>query len=145
MATKQKINFDEWAAAQYAREVKGNVVGSEFNNGVPLEIPVEFTRPETLDQQIMRLVKAYSRDTGQEFETIEEANDFSIPGEDEDYEEDDYIADALRQRNDPGQTVAGDNPSPDQSGSGEATRQAATPAASVVPSAPTPADSGVKS
>lgn len=94
MRQKEKIDFNEWAAGLYAREVRGNVVGAEFNNGIPVEIPIPMQTPETLEQQISRLVRAYSADTGQYVETLDEANDFSIPGEDEDYEEDDYIVHA---------------------------------------------------
>ena len=42
-------------------------------------------------------MRAYQADTGNEVETIDEANDFVIPGEDEDYEEDDYIVDNMEQ------------------------------------------------
>lgn len=140
MATKQKINFGDWAAGMYSREVRGHVQGSEFNDGVPIEIPIQMQRPETLDQQIMRLVRAYSRDTGEDVETIDEANDFAIPGEDEDYEEDDYIVQAVQVRN--AGTVEDEEheASPDSIESGEGTRQEAdAPAASVVPSDESPA------
>lgn len=92
------IDFGQWAAGLYSREVKGKgVYEQEEQNGVPVEIPLGFSTPETLEQQISRLVRAYQADTGNEVETIEEANDFMIPGEDEDYDEDDYIIDNIEQ------------------------------------------------
>lgn len=89
------IDFGQWAAALYSREVRGEVYDQEEQDGVPVEIPLGFSTPETLEQQISRLVRAYQADTGNDVESLDEANDFSIPGEDEDYEEDDYIVDNL--------------------------------------------------
>lgn len=91
------IDFGTWAAQLYSREVKGRIYEQEEQDGIPVEIPLGFTTPETLEQQISRLVRAYQADTGNEVETIDEANDFAIPGEDEDYEEDDYIVDNMEQ------------------------------------------------
>lgn len=91
------IDFAQWAAGLYSREVKGDIYDQEEQDGVPVEIPLGFSTPETLEQQISRLVRAYQTDTGNEVESIDEANDFSIPGEDEDYEEDDYIVDNMEQ------------------------------------------------
>lgn len=91
------IDFAQWAAGLYSREVKGDIYDQEEQDGVPVEIPLGFSTPETLEQQISRLVRAYQADTGNEVESIDEANDFSIPGEDEDYEEDDYIVDNMEQ------------------------------------------------
>lgn len=93
----KEIDFGQWAAGLYSREVKGDVYDQEEQNGVPVEIPLGFSTPETLEQQISRLVRAYTAETGNEVESLEEANDFSIPGEDEDYEEDDYIVDNMEQ------------------------------------------------
>lgn len=94
----KNIDFGQWAAGLYSREAKGKgVYDQEEQNGVPVEIPLGFTTPETLEQQISRLVRAYTAETGQEVESLEEANDFSLPGEDEDYEEDDYIVDNMEQ------------------------------------------------
>lgn len=95
---EKDIDFGQWAAGLYSREVKGKgVYDQEEQNGVPVEIPLGFKTPETLEQQIARLVRAYQADTGNEVESLDEANDFSIPGEDEDYEEDDYIVDNMEQ------------------------------------------------
>lgn len=91
------IDFGQWAAALYSREVRGEVYDQEEQDGVPVEIPLGFQAPETLEQQISRLVRAYQVDTGNEVESLDEANDFYIPGEDEDYEEDDYIVDNMEQ------------------------------------------------
>lgn len=91
------IDFAQWAAGLYSREVKGDIYDQEEQDGFPVEIPLGFSTPETLEQQISRLVRAYQADTGNEVESIDEANDFSIPGEDEDYEEDDYIVDNMEQ------------------------------------------------
>lgn len=88
MATK---TFDQWATDLYSAEIAGHIYNNEQQDGLPVEIPVGFEIPETLDQKIMRLVTAYQRDTGAEVETLDEANDFAIPGEDEGYDEDDYI------------------------------------------------------
>lgn len=94
---EKDIDFGQWAAGLYSREVRGDAYDQEEQSGVPVEIPLGFKTPETLEQQISRLVRAYQADTGNEVETIDEANDFSIPGEDEDYEEDDYIVDNMEQ------------------------------------------------
>lgn len=91
------IDFGQWAAALYSREVRGEVHDQEEQDGIPVEIPLGFQTPETLEQQISRLVRAYQADTGNEVESLDEANDFSIPGEDEDYEEEDYIVDNMEQ------------------------------------------------
>lgn len=91
------MDFGQWAAHLYSREVKGRVYEQEEQDGIPVEIPLGFSTPETLEQQISRLVRAYQADTGNDVETIDEANDFAIPGEDEDYEEDDYIVDNMEQ------------------------------------------------
>lgn len=94
---EKDIDFGQWAAALYSREVRGEVYDQEEQDGIPVEIPLGFQTPETLEQQISRLVRAYQADTGNEVESIDEANDFAIPGEDEDYEEDDYIIDDMEQ------------------------------------------------
>lgn len=91
----QDIDFGQWAAGLYSREERFEIYEHEEQDGVPKEIPIGFRTPETLDSQIRRLVRAYTADTGNEVESIDEANDFHIPGEDEDYEEDDYIVDQL--------------------------------------------------
>lgn len=95
---KKDMNFAQWASHLYSREVQGDVYEHEMQSGVPVEIPLGFSTPETLEQQISRLVRAYSSDTGNEVESLDEANDFSIPGEDEDFEEDDYIIDNMEQQ-----------------------------------------------
>ena len=94
---KKDMNLMEWASHLYSREVRGEVYEAEEQSGQPVEIPLGFSTPETLEQQIKRLVRAYQTDTGNEIESIDEANDFSIPGEDEDYEEEDYIIDNMEQ------------------------------------------------
>lgn len=94
---EKDIDFGQWAAGLYSREVRGDAYDQEEQNGIPVEIPLGFQTPETLEQQISRLVRAYQADTGNEVESLDEANDFSIPGEDEDYEEDDYIVDNMEQ------------------------------------------------
>lgn len=94
---EKDIDFGQWAAALYSREMRGEVYDQEEQDGVPVEIPLGFQTPETLEQQISRLVRAYQADTGNEVESLDEANDFSIPGEDEDYEEEDYIVDNMEQ------------------------------------------------
>lgn len=91
------IDFGQWAAGLYSREVCGEIYEAEEQDGVPVEIPLGFQTPETLEQQISRLVRAYTAETGNEVESLDEANDFFIPGEDEDYEEDDYIVDNMEQ------------------------------------------------
>ena len=94
---EKDIDFGQWAAGLYSREVRGGVYDQEEQDGIPVEIPLGFQTPETLEQQISRLVRAYQADTGNEVESLDEANDFSIPGEDEDYEEEDYIVDNMEQ------------------------------------------------
>ena len=94
---KKDMDFGTWAAHLYSREMKGRIYEHEEQDGIPVEIPLGFTTPETLEQQISRLVRAYQADTGNDVESIDEANDFAIPGEDEDYEEDDYIVDNMEQ------------------------------------------------
>lgn len=93
----KEIDFGQWAAGLYSREVRGEIYEAEEQDGVPIEIPLGFQTPETLEQQISRLVRAYTAETGNEVESLDEANDFFIPGEDEDYEEDDYIVDNMEQ------------------------------------------------
>jgi hypothetical protein len=94
---KKDMDFGTWASHLYSREVKGRVYEHEEQDGIPVEIPLGFSTPETLEQQISRLVRAYTADTGNEVESLDEANDFAIPGEDEDYEEEDYIVDNMEQ------------------------------------------------
>lgn len=94
---RKDMDFGTWASHLYSREVKGRVYEQEEQDGIPVEIPLGFSTPETLEQQISRLVRAYTADTGNEVESLDEANDFAIPGEDEDYEEDDYIVDNMEQ------------------------------------------------
>ena len=94
---KKDMDLMQWASDLYSREVRGDIFEAEEQSGVPIEIPLGFSTPETLEQQIKRLVRAYSTDTGIEVESIDEANDFSIPGEDVDYEEEDYIVDNMEQ------------------------------------------------
>lgn len=54
--------------------------GSEINSGEPVDVPLGYRRPPTLDQQIQRLVRdAVSRQAAQDgFETFEEADDFDV-------------------------------------------------------------------
>lgn len=63
--------------------------GSEFLSQVPLAIPYDKTRPESLQEQIARMVQSRWSDlaNNNQQETFEEANDF---GDDLD----DYITDA---------------------------------------------------
>lgn len=94
---KQDINVMQWASHLYSREVCGDIYEAEVQSGIPVEIPLNHMPPETLEQTISRLVRVYTADTGNEVESIDEANDFYIPGEDEDYEEDDYLPDMQEQ------------------------------------------------
>lgn len=116
---KKDMNLMQWASHMYSREVLGDVYEYESQSGDPVEIPLGFSTPETLEQQIARLVRAYQVDTGNDIESLDEANDFAIPGEDEDYEEDDYIVDNMEQ------AVVNSLPRPVQNEPDEA---AATPA-----------------
>lgn len=83
-----------------------NERGEELPDPTPLELPVGFTRPPTLDELVARLiidprVQAELRASG--IETEEEANDFDIPDELPDptspYQETDVITDADEMRN----------------------------------------------
>lgn len=61
-----------------------NERGEELPDPTPLELPVGFTRPPTLDELVARLVvdpamQRELKDAG--FETEEEANDFDVPDE----------------------------------------------------------------
>lgn len=55
--------------------------GAEQTDPTPLQIPVGFRRPETLAEQVQRLVRGSLSHEAHErgFETFEEANDFDIP------------------------------------------------------------------
>lgn len=83
----------QWASQLYSREVCGDIYEAEVQSGKPVEIPLSHEAPETLEQAIRRIVAGYRAMTGNDVEDIDEANDFYIPGEDEDYVEDDYIVD----------------------------------------------------
>ena len=87
----------QWAAQLYSREVRGDIYEAEVQSGKPVEIPLSHAAPETLEQAIQRIVAGYRYFTGNDVEDIDEANDFYIPGEDEDYAEDDYIIDQQEQ------------------------------------------------
>ena len=54
--------------------------GSENNDGKPISAPLNFKRPQTLQEQIQRLVRdAVSREAAaNDFETFEEADDFDV-------------------------------------------------------------------
>lgn len=67
------------------RKAKLNERGHELLDPTPLELPVGFKRPESLEEQIRRLVRVnISRQAEQEgYETFEDADDFDV-GEDED-------------------------------------------------------------
>lgn len=101
-------DFIDHAAAAYSAEVRGHIYNEERQSGEPVEMPLYAQIPETLDEKIARIARAYSTYTGKEVETLEEANDFYIPGEDEDYEEDDYvIQEAVEERKKKEQAAAG--------------------------------------
>ena len=95
---EKDLTFMQWAAGLYSRENNGDTYAEEVQSGEPVEIPLGFKTPETLEEQIKRLVRTFTAETGVEVESLDEANDFAIPGEDEDYEEDDYIVDDMEQR-----------------------------------------------
>lgn len=87
----------QWASQLYSREVCGDIYEAEVQSGKPVEIPLSHEAPETLEQAIQRIVAGYRAMTGNDVEDIDEANDFYIPGEDEDYIEDDLIVDQQEQ------------------------------------------------
>ena len=87
----------QWAAQLYSREMCGDIYEAEVQSGRPVEIPLAHAAPETLEQAISRIVAGYRSFTGLDVEDIDEANDFAIPGEDEDYIEDDLIIDQQEQ------------------------------------------------
>lgn len=68
---------------------------TEENNGIPVEIPVELNRPESLEDRMRRLISEMSKKAQQlEMETEEDFNDFDLGEEDDDlYPEDDYEGD----------------------------------------------------
>ncbi len=59
--------------------------GGEMLEPTPLEIPIGFQKPETLASKIKRMVQIQISESAQDagFESIQEANDFDIPGEDD--------------------------------------------------------------
>lgn len=67
---------------QYAQQY--NRKGEELPDPTPMELPVGFTRPPTIEEMFARLVldPATQRELSQhEIETEEEANDFDVPDE----------------------------------------------------------------
>jgi len=72
VGTTQKAGLDEF--------------GHEVPDPTPLQIPAGFKRPETLAEQVQRLVRgAISRQAAEEgMETFEESEDFDIPDDPDD-------------------------------------------------------------
>lgn len=66
---------------------KHDAQGREIPDPTPMAIPVGARRPESLTEQIKRLVGGAlsSRMAEQGAETLDEANDFDIPDEDDDF------------------------------------------------------------
>lgn len=64
---------------------KYNDKGEEIPDDTPVEMPLGFTRPLTIEERIARAIRGHisqmAADEG--FETFEEANDFTEEGEDE--------------------------------------------------------------
>lgn len=60
--------------------------GRELPDPTPKAMPVGFKRPESLDEQIRRLIRTHMSDTAEEqgYESFEEADDFDV--EDDDYD-----------------------------------------------------------
>lgn len=57
--------------------------GQEMTDSTPLRIPLGFQRPETLAEQVQRLVRTHISQTAanQGFETFEESEDFDVEDE----------------------------------------------------------------
>lgn len=72
VGTTQKAQLDEF--------------GHEVPDPTPLQIPSGFKRPETLAEQVQRLVRgAISRQAAEQgFETFEESEDFDLPDDPDD-------------------------------------------------------------
>lgn len=68
---------------------------TEENNGIPVEIPVDLNRPESLEDRMRRLIAEMSKKAQQnEMESEEDFNDFDLGEDDDDlYPEDDYEGD----------------------------------------------------
>lgn len=68
---------------------------TEENNGIPVEVPVEINRPESLEDRMRRMIMEMSRKAQQQdMESEEDFNDFDV-GDDDDslYPEDDFEGD----------------------------------------------------
>lgn len=60
---------------------KYNELGQEIPDPNPIAVPLKFTRPETMDEKIRRLIRSSElarRAQAEGFETEEEANDFEV-------------------------------------------------------------------
>lgn len=62
-----------------------NDKGEEIPDDTPVEMPLGFTRPLTIEERIARAIRGHMSQMAAEegFETFEEANDFTEEGEDE--------------------------------------------------------------
>lgn len=78
--------------------MKFNEQGQELPDPTPLEIPAGMQRPESLTEQIRRMVRTELSGRAVEggFESFEEANDFRIPDEDPDMVETKYETVGMR-------------------------------------------------
>lgn len=63
---------------------KLNERGHEVLDSTPLRLPIGFKRPETLAEQVQRLVRTHLSQVAEAegYETFEEADDFDIPEDD---------------------------------------------------------------
>lgn len=77
----EKINEETGEVLDLPETLYGPGPGREDNDPHPLAIPAGFNRPETLAEQVQRLVRgSISREAEEAgMETFEEANDFDIP------------------------------------------------------------------
>lgn len=66
-------------------KTKYDEFGRELPDPTPKAMPVGFKRPETLDEQIRRLIRTHMSDMAEDqgFETFEEADDFAVEEDDQ--------------------------------------------------------------
>lgn len=67
---------EQWTVPRVALDQAGH----EIPDSRPLQLPAGFKRPETLAEQVARLVRSESlrRSAGEEYETFDEADDFDV-------------------------------------------------------------------
>lgn len=93
---------------------------TEENSGIPVEIPVEINRPESLEDRMRRLIVEMSKKAQQnDMESEGDFNDFDV-GDDDDslYPEDDYEGDFKTEI--PIQDIVDDNKTPASGSEGSA-------------------------